>query len=107
MDKVPTEIWLLIYQCMDLHDLTENFSQVCSKWRQDIAFFVVLPILKNVSKRNPGLDAKFLEIGCMWNCENPNIIWSMFQAFTKWHKCLEDIRLIYAMCCQTIIINTI
>ena len=93
MDKVPTEILLSIYKCLNLHDLTENCLQVCAKWRQNIALFVLLPILKNVARRNSGLDAKFLEMGTIWNCENPNIILSMFQAFTRWHKCLEDIRL--------------
>ena len=69
INELPVEVLALIFKNIDLMALTINCTKVSQKWRETIAFLVILPILK---KTNMGLAYKFMENG--WSYKDPDLV---------------------------------
>ena len=49
---LPTEILVMIFEYLNLHELVSTTSQTCMRWRGTISSFVVRPKLLNLAKTN-------------------------------------------------------
>ena len=88
INDIPVEILALIFKKIDVMSLTINCTKVSQKWRETIAFLVILPILK---KTNMGLAYKFMENG--WSYKDPDLVLQIFDTQENLKKVQEQIML--------------
>ena len=88
INELPVEVLALIFKNIDLMALTINCTKVSQKWRETIAFLVILPILK---KTNMGLAYKFMENG--WSYKDPDLVLQIFDTQENLKKVQEQIML--------------
>ena len=80
-DDLPVEMFLHIFQFIDLHETVTKLAKVCLLWQDTIALEILAPELYRTAELHPPLKSVMTRSGWTEECKDVGLILSLFNKY--------------------------